>query len=50
MTVNEAMQNLLTGRSIRKFKPDMIPDDILNRIIEAGTPDKRKNNFVIWAR
>lgn len=33
----EAIQNMLTRRSIRKYKPDMIPDEILNKIIEAGT-------------
>ena len=33
----DAIQNLLTRRSIRKYKPDMIPEDILNKIIEAGT-------------
>lgn len=35
--MNEAMNNLLTRRSIRKFKNEMIPEDVLNRIIEAGT-------------
>ena len=29
--------DFLTRRSIRKYKPDMIPEDVLNRIIEAGT-------------
>lgn len=33
----DAMQNLLTRRSVRKYKPDMIPKDILDKIIEAGT-------------
>ena len=35
--MNEALQNLLTRRSVRKFKPDMVPEDVLSRIIEAGT-------------
>lgn len=35
--MNEAMKNLLERRSVRKFKPDMVPEDVLNRIIEAGT-------------
>lgn len=35
--MNETIQNLMTRRSIRKFKPDMIPKNVLNRIIEAGT-------------
>ena len=33
----DAMVNLLTRRSIRKYKPDMLPREILARIIEAGT-------------
>ncbi len=32
-----AMENLLTRRSIRKYKQDAIPEDVLNRILEAGT-------------
>lgn len=35
--MNEAMKNLMTRRSVRKYKPDMIPEDVLNRIVEAGT-------------
>ena len=35
--MNEAMNNLMTRRSVRKFKPDMIPEDVLNRIVKAGT-------------
>lgn len=33
----DAMQNLLTRRSIKKYRPDEIPEEVLNRIIEAGT-------------
>lgn len=35
--MNEVINNMKTRRSIRKYKPDMIPEDVLNRIIEAGT-------------
>lgn len=35
--MNEAMQTILTRRSIRKYKPDMIPEDVLAKILEAGT-------------
>ena len=35
--MSEVIKNMKTRRSIRKYKPDMIPDDVLNRIIEAGT-------------
>ncbi|MBE5804551.1 MAG: nitroreductase family protein [Clostridiales bacterium] len=33
----DAMQNMLTRRSVRKFKPDMVPRDVLEKIVEAGT-------------
>ena len=32
--VIEAMES---RRSIRSYKPDMVPDDIIDRIVEAGT-------------
>ena len=35
--MNEVIKNILTRRSIRKYKNDMIPQDIINQIIEAGT-------------
>ena len=33
----DAITNMLTRRSIRKYKSDMIPKDIIGKIIEAGT-------------
>ena len=33
----DAMQNLLTRRSVRKYKQDMIPPEKLQKILEAGT-------------
>lgn len=33
----EAIENLKTRRSIRKFKSDMVPKDIIEKIIDAGT-------------
>ena len=33
----DAMQNLLTTRSVRKYKPDMVPQEKLDKILEAGT-------------
>ena len=33
----DAVTNLLTRRSIRKFRSDMIPKDIIEKIAEAGT-------------
>lgn len=35
--MSEVINNMKTRRSIRKYKPEMIPEDVLNRIIEAGT-------------
>lgn len=36
-TMNEAMRNLISRRSVRKYLDQPIPDEILNRILEAGT-------------
>ncbi len=35
--MNPAIENMLTRRSIRKYKPDMIPTDIIKKIAETGT-------------
>lgn len=35
--MNEVMNSLLTRRSCRAYKPDAIPQDVLDRILEAGT-------------
>ena len=34
--MNETIQTLLTRRSIRKYKPEQFPDDVMRQIIEAG--------------
>ncbi len=34
--MNQAMRNILTRRSIRKFKPDMLPRKTIDAIIEGG--------------
>lgn len=34
--MNEALENILTRRSIRAFKSDPIPKDVLEQIINAG--------------
>ncbi len=34
--MNEAINNILTRRSTKSFKSDMIPDDALELILEAG--------------
>lgn len=33
----DAIQNMLTRRSIRGYKPDMVPQEIIDKILEAGT-------------
>lgn len=33
----EAIENLMTRRSIRKYKAEPVPKDIIEKIIEAGT-------------
>ena len=35
--MNETLNNIKTRRSIRKYKSEVIPSDILDKIIEAGT-------------
>lgn len=35
--MSDVLEKIKTRRSIRKFKPDMVSQDILDRIIEAGT-------------
>lgn len=33
----DAMQNLLTRRSVRSYKPDPVPREVIEKILEAGT-------------
>ena len=33
---NAALENLLTRRAVRSYKTDPVPDDVLNRVMEAG--------------
>ena len=35
--MNEVIQAMETRRSIRSYKPDMVPDEIIDQIMEAGT-------------
>ena len=35
--MNEVIKNILDRRSIRQYKDEMIPKEILEQIIEAGT-------------
>lgn len=35
--MNKIIQNMITRRSIRKYKSDMLPKEVINEIIKAGT-------------
>ena len=35
--MNAILENIRTRRSIRKFKSEMVPQDVLDKIIDAGT-------------
>ena len=35
--MNEAIESLVTRRSVRNYKADMVPREVLDQIIEAGT-------------
>lgn len=35
--MSDVLEKIRSRRSIRKFKPDMVPQEILDQIIEAGT-------------
>lgn len=37
MYSDEALKLIESRRSIRSYKPDMVPDDLINKVIEAGT-------------
>ena len=37
MNTEEALEFIRNRRSIRSYKPDMVPDDVIEKIIEAGT-------------
>ena len=34
--MNEAIKNMLTRRSCKSFKPDVVPGDMIDQIVEAG--------------
>ena len=33
----EAMENLLTRRSCRNYSEEQVPDELLDKVLEAGT-------------
>lgn len=34
--MNTAYENLITRRSIRKYKPDMVERELIDQIVQAG--------------
>ena len=50
----EAMNNLLERRSIRRYKEDQVPDELLDRVLEAGlyapTGMNRQNVVMVAVR
>ena len=43
--MNETVNTLITRRSVRQYRDEMIPDDILNAILEAGLYAPSGRNF-----
>ncbi len=35
--MNEVIKKIVTRRSVRKYKPDMVPSDVIDEILKAGT-------------
>ena len=35
--MSKVLENIITRRSIKKYKPDMVPREIIEKIVEAGT-------------
>ena len=35
--MNEIIKGILERRSVRKYKPDMVPRELIDQIVEAGT-------------
>ncbi|MHA1372280.1 MAG: nitroreductase family protein, partial [Promethearchaeota archaeon] len=48
MDSTELLNLIKSRRSIRAFKPDPIPDDVLNIILEAGRWSQSANNRQPW--
>ena len=34
--MSDFIQEMMTRRSVRKYKPDMVPKEIIDQIIQAG--------------
>ncbi len=47
--MNAAIENMKTRRSVRKFKSDAVPTEVLDQIIEAGTFAASGHDRQPWA-
>ena len=41
--MNETIKNLLERRSVRGYKEDLVPEEVLNEILEAGGICTKRN-------
>ena len=44
----ETLKAIETRRSIRSFEPDPIPDDVMNKILQAGSTSPSYTNTQPW--
>ena len=47
--MNAVIENMKTRRSVRKFKSDMVPQELIDQVIEAGTYAASGHNRQPWA-
>ena len=45
--MKDLLELMKTRRSVRKYKPDMIPQDVLDRIIIAGTYSRHRKKLAV---
>lgn len=48
--MNETIKNLLERRSVRGYKEDLVPEEVLNEILEAGNMHQAEwdNRVHLW--
>lgn len=48
--MNETIKNLLERRSVRGYKEDLVPEEVLNEILEAGNTHQAEwdNRVHLW--
>lgn len=47
--MNQAIENMKTRRSVRKFKADAVPQELIGQVIEAGTFAASGHDRQPWA-